>query len=94
MCHISRRSSYQQTHRVLLHIFRHIESYQRLFAAEHLFCQALRKIGFADARLPQEEERTDWSLRVAQSQAAALDGLNYRVNGFVLTDDLMTQGLP
>ena len=60
------RRADQPGYAVLLHVFRHIEAYQRLFAPEQSRRQSPRQLGLADPRLPQEEKRPNGTAGIAQ----------------------------
>ena len=61
---ISRRRTDHTGNGVLLHVFGHIDTDQRVLVAEHRFCQRLAQLGLADAGRTEEQERTDRALRV------------------------------
>ena len=78
---------------MFLHVFGHIEADDSIFAAEHLFSEALCEVGFADAGGAKEEECADGSARVAKSESGTLDGFDDGCNGFVLSDDAFLEGI-
>src|SRR5205814_2593015 len=48
--------------------------------------QSSRYFGFADARRPREDERTDWSVRILESGPAAADRASECLDRFFLGD--------
>ena len=91
MSHISRRSPHHTAHGVLLHVFAHVDAYQGVGTAEHVFGQLFGQVRLAYSRRPEEHERPDRFVRVFQSHAAALDGAHQLVDGLVLSDDFPFQ---
>ncbi len=75
VANISRRRTDHTGNGVLLHVFGHIDTDQRVLVAEHRLGQCLAQLGLADAGRTEEQERTDRALRVAQADTAAADGL-------------------
>ena len=53
---VSRRRANQLRHRVLLHVLGHVETNERVVAAEQEIRQRARQLGLADAGRAQEDE--------------------------------------
>ncbi len=71
---VSRRRANQLRHRVLLHVFGHVEANQRVFAAEQELRERAGQLGLADAGRPQEHEAADGTVRALAPGAGAADG--------------------
>src|SRR3989344_4461927 len=72
---------------VFLHVFRHVDAYERLVGVEHKFRECLRELRLADSRWSQEEERTDRTLRIGDARTASLDRVGHFLHGLVLPDN-------
>ncbi len=88
---IARRRADQTRDRVLFHIFRHVETADRLIVVEKEIGQRLGQLRLADARRPEEEEGTDRPIRILQSGARATHGPRNGGNRFRLTDNALTE---
>ena len=87
MSHVARRCTYHQRSGVLLGILAHVEADEGIFLSEHLLGEALGEIGLAYACRAEEEERTDRSARVSQSESRPTDSFHHLTDSLVLTDD-------
>ena len=72
---------------MFLCVLRHIEAYQCILRAEHLFSQTLCQMGLAYSCRTEEEKRPDRSARVSQSEPGTSYSFHHLVDGFVLADD-------
>src|SRR5208282_2456823 len=88
---ISRRRADHARHGVLLHVFGHIDAHHGALVVEKKFGKRAGKFGFADAGWPQENERPDRPLRIAQPGARTADRIGYAFQRFVLPDDALPQ---
>ncbi len=64
VAHITWRSAEQARDRMLFAIFAHIQANQSFLVTEHEFSQCFGQLGLADARRPDEDERTNRAARV------------------------------
>src|SRR5579862_9707837 len=71
---VSRRRADESTHRVLLHVLRHIDANHGLFVVEKERSDAARYFGFSDAGRAEEDERADRTVRILQARARTPDG--------------------
>ena len=71
---------------VLLHVLRHINTDQRILCAEHCLRECLTKLRLADTGRTKEEERTDRSLRIFESNTSTADRAGYGTDCLLLTD--------
>ena len=72
---VAGRRAEQPRDRVLLHELAHVEARQRGLVVEEKLRERLGQLGLADARRPEEEERADRLLRIAQPDATTAHGL-------------------
>ena len=75
---VSGRRANQLRHRVLLHVFGHVEADQRVIAAEQEVGERARELGLADAGRAEEDEAADRTVRVLQAGARAADRARQR----------------
>src|SRR5437588_7528354 len=54
---------------MLLHILRHVEANHRALVVEQKFGERARRLGLADARRAEEDERADGAVRVLEARA-------------------------
>ena len=66
---IAGRRADQPRHRMLLHVFRHVDADERVLVVEQKLRQRLGQLGLADARGPEEHERADRPVRILQAGA-------------------------
>ncbi len=78
---------------VALHELAHVEAREGLLVVEEELGEGFSELGFSDARRPEEEERADGFARIAETDAAAADGLRDRANGLVLSADAVREAL-
>ena len=83
---VSRRGADQPRDRVLLHVLRHVETDHVRLVVEQACGQRTRQFGLADARRPQEDERTDRALRILEARARPDHGVGDRLHRLVLSD--------
>ena len=68
---VARRGADQPGHRVLLHELAHVDAHERRLVVEQELGQGLAQLGLAHAGRPQEQERADGPIRVAEARPAA-----------------------
>ena len=61
---VARRRADQPRHRVLLHVFRHVDADERSLVVEQELGQRLGELGLADTSRSQEHERSDRPMRI------------------------------
>ena len=71
---IPRGRSNHTGHRIFLHIFAHINAYQRIAGTKHIFSQLLGQMRFTHAGRTEKHKRSDRAVRVFQAYTAAQDG--------------------
>ena len=84
---IAGRRTDQLGDRMLLHELRHVEPDQALFAAKQETRQRAGDFGLADARRPEEQERTSRTARGLQAGTGSPDGTCQGGNRLFLADD-------
>ncbi len=89
--HIAGRRANQPGHGVLLHIFAHIQTNHRVVAAKQSVGQSFGKLGFAHARRPHKDERTNRPFGVFQTGAAAAHRFGHLHHGLILADNPLVQ---
>ena len=87
VAHVAGRRADQLRYRVLFHEFGHVETDQRLLAAEQTIGKRARHLGLADAGGAEEEERAGRPIDRLQTGARAADRAGKGRNGAVLADD-------
>src|SRR5258707_10546625 len=90
---IAGRRPDEARHIVALHELAHVDLDERVLAAEHELGERLGKLGLADARWAEEDERADRSLRILEARASAADGLRDDLDRLLLADDPVVQGV-
>ncbi len=88
---IARRRSNQSGYRVLLHIFAHINADHVVFVIEQSFCQSFCQLGFTHTGRTQEEEGTDWTVRVGDACPRTQDCFTDQAHRFVLSHHVLVQ---
>ena len=88
---ISRRSSHKSRHVEALPVFAHVDTYQCVFCAEHVFRKFFGEISLSHTGRAEEHEHTDGVVGVSQSDAVSLYGLHHLVYGVVLRHHLRLQ---
>ena len=88
---VSRRRANEARYAVLLHVLRHIDADHAALIIEERLSKGLRELRLADARRAEEDERTDWAVRVLDAGACAQDCFADSLDGFILTDDAGVQ---
>ena len=58
---------------MFFHVFGHINANHGVFTSENGLCQCFGKLGLADTGRTKEQERTDWTFRIFQSDTASLE---------------------
>ena len=91
--YVSRRRAYEPADGVFFLVFRHIDTYHRLFVVEQQFRQRLCQFGLAHSRSTEEHETSYRFLRVLKPRAAAPHGVRYGRYGLVLAYDALMQFL-
>ena len=86
---VSRRRADEARDRMLLHELRHVDADQVIFRIEQELRERLAKLGLADARGPEEQERAIRPLGIAEARALAADRVRDEAHGFVLADDAL-----
>ena len=76
---------------MLLDIFRHVDTNHRLIVVEKKSSQSFGQFGLAYAGWSQEQERTDWTIRVLQTSPCAAHRIGDRHNRFVLAYNTFSQ---
>ena len=80
---VAGRRADQAAHRVLLHVFRHVEAQQ---LDTHEIGELTGDLGLADARRTREQVAADRLLRLAQAGARQLDRRRQRLDRLVLAE--------
>ena len=88
---IARRRADQAGHRMLFHIFRHIDADHRLIIIEQEGGQGAGQFGFADTGRAEEQERADRPVRILQPGARAAHRVGNRDDGLLLADDAFAE---
>ena len=88
---VARRRADQARHGVALLELAHVEPDHRVLVAEQRLGERPRELGLADAGRPEEEERADRPVRVAQPRARAPDRAGDRLDGLVLPDHALVE---
>ena len=89
--HIAGRRTQQPRDRVLLHILRHIQPYQRIPAAVHAVGQGFAQRGFPHTRRAKEEKGCHRSATVRQSQPSPAHRFRHGLCRLCLTQNLLFQ---
>ena len=76
---------------MFLHKLGHIDTHHRVIAVEHKVSQRFTQLSFTDTGWPQEKERADWTIRIGQPRTATTNGVRYRFDRFVLSNDALMQ---
>ena len=90
---ISRRRSDHLGDAVLFHIFRHVYTDNVILLAKNSLCQSLGKLCLANTGWSQEQERSDRTTRILQTDPATADCLGNCRNGFLLSDHSLMKDL-
>ena len=77
---------------MLLHVLGHVDADHRPLVVEEELGQRAGQLGLADARRPEEEERPDGTVGVAQPGAAAPDGVGHGGDRLVLPHHALVEG--
>ena len=88
---IARRRSNQSGYRILLHIFAHINADHVVFVIEQGLCQGFCQLGFTHTGRTQEEEGTDWTVRVGDACPRAQNRFTDQAHRFVLSHYVLVQ---
>src|ERR1019366_1962715 len=91
VAHVSRGRTYETAHRMLLHVFAHVEVDQSVLIVKEELGQGLGEFGLAHAGRSEEDERTAGTFGVLQPRAGAANGATQRGNRFVLADDALVE---
>src|SRR6476661_199333 len=91
VAHVAGRRAHQARYAELLHVFRHVDAYQRIFFVEEVGGKHLSQLRLTHARWAEENKRADGLLGVFQAYAGALNGFHQLGNGLVLANDLAFQ---
>ena len=83
---VARRRADEPGHRVLLHVFGHVDADDGVLAVEQEIRQRFAQFRLADAGGSEKQERSVWPVRVRQPGAGAPYGVRDRDNRFVLAD--------
>ncbi len=90
---VAGRRADQTRHRVLLHVFAHIDADHVVLAVEERLGQGLGELGLADAGRPEEDERTDRAAGVLDTGAGPDDRVRDQAHRLVLADHPAVQDL-
>ena len=88
---IARRRADQTRHRMLLHVFGHVDANHRGLVVEQIFGQRLGQFGLADAGGAQEHERAHRAVRILQPGAGTAHRGRHRVHRFGLADHALAE---
>ena len=91
VAHIARRRTDQTAHAILLLILRHVDSCHHRLVVEEVVCQSLGEFGLTNTRRTQEDKRGDRSFRILQTCPTAPDGIRYRRDSLLLSDDTLVE---
>ena len=84
--YISRRRTDHFRHRMLLHVFGHINSDHSVFIAEQCFRKGFGKLCFTYTGRSEEQEWTDRTFRILKSDSASSDCFGNCRYSLILTD--------
>src|SRR5450631_2198612 len=84
---VARRRADEARDRVLLHELRHVDAHHGVFGVEQEFGKRLAKLGLANARRTQKQERAVRAARIGKAGARAANGVRDDVHRFLLADD-------
>src|SRR5580658_2635983 len=76
-----------------LSILAHIETKHRVSRSEDLLCEHFCDQGLTNTRTAEEQERTNGTTRITKTKTSTTNGLAHRRNGFVLSDNLLSEGI-
>ncbi len=93
VANISRRRANQPGHGVFLHVLAHVDAHHGLLVVEQELGQRPRGLGLAHARRPEEDERADGPLRIAQPRARTANRIGHNGQRRVLPDHALAQPL-
>ena len=88
---IAGRRADEPRHGVLLHVLAHVDAHDGLFGVEEISSERLAELRLADARRPEEEERSDRTVRLAEPRAVATHGLADSTDRLALPDDALRE---
>ena len=91
VAHVSRRRANQAADRVLLHVFAHVESNQRIIITKQEVGKCFCELGLAHAGWAEEDERTAWTLWVFEARACATNALADSFDCIILRNDSLVQ---
>ena len=84
---ITGRRADEPRHRVSLHVLAHVDPHHRLLVVEQEAGEGAGRLRLADARGPEKNERTDWTIGVLKPRARTTNGVRHRVDRYRLTND-------
>mmetsp|Transcript_10351 Transcript_10351/g.25906 ORF Transcript_10351/g.25906 Transcript_10351/m.25906 type:complete len:480 (+) Transcript_10351:1440-2879(+) len=91
VANVTGRRTYQSRHRVLFHVFRHVDANQGVLRIEHELRECLGQLRLAHACWAHEEEGSRGPARVRQASPGTLNRIRHRLHGLVLPDDTLVQ---
>src|SRR6266480_3556531 len=74
IAHVSGRGPDEPRHRVLFHVFGHVDADHRLLVIEQKLRERARELGLADTRRAQEDERPHRPFRVLNPRPTVTGG--------------------
>jgi len=88
---ITRRRAEKPADGVPFLVFAHVHAHHRVLVIKEKFRQSAREFRLSDAGWPEEDERTDWPVRVLHAGAGAAHSVGDRGYRFILADDALMQ---
>ena len=90
--HIAGRGADQAGHRVLLHVFAHVNADHVLHIVKQHFRQRLGQLGLAYAGRSQEDEGADGTVGVLDARTGTDHSIRHGFHRFILADDMLMEG--
>ena len=91
--HVTGRCADHASHGMFFHVLAHVEADHRLLIVEEKLSQRAGGFRLADARWPEEDERPDGPLGIAEAGARTANGIRHHAQRRVLSDHALLQPL-
>ena len=86
IAHIAWRCSHQSGYGELLHVFRHVDSNQRIFLVKEIGCKRFGKLCLSNSSRSEENKGANWLLWVFQTYTGTLNGFGQFLNCIFLSN--------
>ncbi len=93
IAYVARRGAEQAADSMLLAILTHIDANQSILVAKQEFGQRLGQLSLTNTGAAEEDEGANGPARVAETRAAAADGVGQRGDRLMLANDALVQAL-